>query len=262
MWNKKVFQVAIPTYNSAEHIARCLDSVNESLSKEKWHLVISDNGSTDDTLNIIKDNIKNLSCQTHLIFEHPKAKNSAQAKNRVLSVCGSLSGERPGILGIDPTNIMLPDRVKLYDKAKEELKSFVTVGSWRFSTEEEYKNGQYACKIIKDCIQDFEFTWDCTLIHANLIPKSANFFDEDLDLYEDIPRWAKSGLIPPQVKYVVDTRLGDVNHKITGYDTKYLDDGVDTQKAIQKVWDTIEEIETQKKAINLEPPPPEGDNKK
>ena len=117
MWEKKVFQVALPTHNNAKTIRACLKSVNKCLEKEQWHLVVGDNNSTDDTVNIIKDIIPELSCQTNLLLEFPDAINSATAKNRVLNVCGSFAQDRPCVLGMNPDGLMRPFRIKLYDKA-------------------------------------------------------------------------------------------------------------------------------------------------
>lgn len=58
MENNILLSICIPTYNGAERIAKCLDFVIESVGESKdVEIVVSDNGSTDNTQNVLKQYI-------------------------------------------------------------------------------------------------------------------------------------------------------------------------------------------------------------
>ena len=53
--NKSILlSVVIATFNGADHIERCLDSFTEqSISKDKFEVIVVDNNSTDNTIQIV-----------------------------------------------------------------------------------------------------------------------------------------------------------------------------------------------------------------
>lgn len=49
------FSIIIPNYNKEKYIAECLDSIfNQTISKDKYEVIVVDDGSTDNSLEIIK----------------------------------------------------------------------------------------------------------------------------------------------------------------------------------------------------------------
>ena len=197
MSDKKVFQVALPVHNSSKTVLRCLDSINGCLSGEEWHLVVGDNGSTDDTLKKIKDHVKNLSCESEVVMQYSEAKNDAEAKNRVLSICGAFSENRPYVLGMDASSVMLPARVRLIDHAVDmppmqssKCSMSPIVGPWRYSmSQKEYEQGKYQQKDIQNLELSLGFTWAATILPAAIIPQQGKLFKENLNCYEDIIYW-------------------------------------------------------------------------
>ena len=248
MWNNRVFQVAISTHNSMQTIERCLNSVNDSLKKENWHLVIGDDGSTDDTLIVMKELVKDLSCESNLILTYPKADNISIAKNRVLSVCGAHADERPAVLGMDADDVMLPDRVRLFDHAARSLDEVdLVVGPWKFSkNEDDYKKNISITQNIYSCYEKLEFGWWATLFHARLIPPNGNVFPEKYDFYSDIILWNKirhlnhrniqmqaaDNITEPVHHYILDP-----THSATKKDSEK------TNEQRKELWETVAKIE-------------------
>ncbi|MGP3262111.1 glycosyltransferase [Limosilactobacillus fermentum] len=47
--------VIVPTFNSSNYIIDLLHSINENFQKSKIEVVVVDDGSTDNTLNLVSD---------------------------------------------------------------------------------------------------------------------------------------------------------------------------------------------------------------
>lgn len=241
MWSQRIFQVAIPTDDSSKNIIRCLDSVNRCLSNEEWYLVVGDNSSTEDTIRKIKEHLPQLSCKGHFISKFQNLKNSAELKNKVLDLCGIFSDSRPAVLGMDPDDIMLPDRVKLFDYAKEKLLDIV-VGPWQYSlNEEELLHGIYKEKTINHCAQDLEFGWWATLFHARIIPGQGKLMQNDIDAHEDFVLWNELTHfnLPFKLSYAPD-HIKAVNHHIP----RKVPNAAEVYK---KVWEKVNDIRLQAK---------------
>ena len=59
--SNKIVSFIIPTYNAADTIVRCLDSIrNLSLDKEEYEIIVIDDYSTDETIRIVEDYAKSL----------------------------------------------------------------------------------------------------------------------------------------------------------------------------------------------------------
>ncbi len=72
--------VIVPTYNSAATIADLLDSFDRQQGFESWELVVADNGSTDDTLAILRSYQQQLPNLT--IVDASQKRGAAYARNR------------------------------------------------------------------------------------------------------------------------------------------------------------------------------------
>ena len=177
--NNRGIQVVISTNNSSNYIKRCFDSIVNSLQNEKWMLVLSDDGSNDDTyekvLDLSKDFIKK-------IVKNQKAKNVAQAKNRALQLTCEFKEEYPYIMMMDIDDEMLPDRVKLLDFLIEKNEKFV-VGNFYVTDSNKVR------EVNVDMLTMPKFGAWATVFHQSLIKENENFFDENFDLYEDIAKW-------------------------------------------------------------------------
>ena len=51
--------VIVPVYNGEKYIKRCLDSIVNQTMFKRLQVIVVDDGSTDDTLNILRDYEKN-----------------------------------------------------------------------------------------------------------------------------------------------------------------------------------------------------------
>ena len=50
------YSVIIPNYNKEKYVKECLDSIfNQTLSKDMYEVIVIDDGSTDNSLDIIKN---------------------------------------------------------------------------------------------------------------------------------------------------------------------------------------------------------------
>lgn len=70
---KPAISIVIPCFNEAENIGKCIDSVKMQQYNSQFEIIAVDNGSTDDTVKIIKDK--------GIILEHAERKGPAPAKN-------------------------------------------------------------------------------------------------------------------------------------------------------------------------------------
>jgi len=172
-------QVVITTNNASNYIKSCFDSIENSLKNEKWILILSDDGSEDDTfeavLNLSGGFIKK-------IVKYEKAKNVAQAKNRALQLTHEFKEEYPYIMMMDIDDKMLPDRVKLLDFLIEKKEKFA-VGNFYITDSHKVK------EIYVKMLTMPKFGVWATVFHQSLIKNDENFFDENFELYEDIAKW-------------------------------------------------------------------------
>ncbi len=80
--------VVIPTYNSAPLILRCLESLEQQTSrKAEFEVIVVDDGSTDDTVRVLQDYLRQTSLQLHVL--HPPHAGPAQARNHGIAVSQS-----------------------------------------------------------------------------------------------------------------------------------------------------------------------------
>jgi len=71
--------VVIPCFNAADTIAAQLEALNNQQCSEPWEIIIADNGSTDETSNIVKQYQQNL--PNLRIVDASATKGSAHARN-------------------------------------------------------------------------------------------------------------------------------------------------------------------------------------
>lgn len=114
----KAISIVMPTYNASKYVAEAIDSVLLQ-SFEDWELLIIDDGSTDNTKDIIRsytDSRIRLICNEH-------------------DFIGSLNlglQEASGkyIARMDADDIMHPDRLKIQYNIMEEESEITVCGSW------------------------------------------------------------------------------------------------------------------------------------
>jgi glycosyltransferase involved in cell wall biosynthesis len=123
--------ICIPTYNRADHLANCLNSIVicQAYSNLKFEVCISDNNSTDQTENVVRDASKILS-----IKYHKNSNNLGHARN-FLKVVSMAKGNFVWLLGDD--DLLLPYAIyelyKLIDN--NPFVDFFYVNSYHLTTE-------------------------------------------------------------------------------------------------------------------------------
>lgn len=183
-------QVVITTNNSSNYIKSCFDSIENSLKNEKWILILSDDGSEDDSF----EKVLNLSGNfVRKVVKNEKAKNVSQAKNRALKLTHEFKEEYPYIMMMDIDDEMLPDRVKLLDFLIEKKEKFA-VGNFYVTDSNKVR------EVYVNMLTMPKFGAWATVFHQSLIKNDENFFDENLELYGDIAKWWKIKLKQTDVK--------------------------------------------------------------
>ena len=108
------FTIIMPTYNDSESIIEALDSVVMQTYKN-WELLISDDGSTDDTREIIQQYLKKKKEKRIKYYYH----NNQDQLNAILNIFPYITGDYIYILHSDD---LLADKYVL-EKALKEFKS-------------------------------------------------------------------------------------------------------------------------------------------
>lgn len=105
--------VIIPVFNSEKYLVRCLDSVFNQVFSGKFEVIVVEDFSTDNSLQLLKNYKKNKP-ELRLV-EHKKNKTLAQARTSGLKIA---KGEY--IMHVDADDLLLPNSIhNLYNKCLE-----------------------------------------------------------------------------------------------------------------------------------------------
>ena len=85
MNNKPLVTAIIPTYNEAAHIADCLTSLLEQ-TYLRLEIIVVDDGSTDKTVNLVRDFIEVKKSKTHITLLTQKHLGPGAARNQAAAV--------------------------------------------------------------------------------------------------------------------------------------------------------------------------------
>ena len=81
----KIISVVIPVYNQEKYIERCLRSIiNQNIEKNLYEIVVVNDGSTDNTLKILKKY-----SDTIILINHENNKGLPSALNKGIQSCKS-----------------------------------------------------------------------------------------------------------------------------------------------------------------------------
>ena len=118
---KPLISVVIPAYNEEKYIDKCLESLkNQTFPKEKFEIIVVDNGSTDKTVKIAKK------YGVRVVYE--KRRGIAYARQR-----GLLSAKGEIVCGTDADTILPPNWLeKIYDKFRNDKKLVGLGGGFEF----------------------------------------------------------------------------------------------------------------------------------
>lgn len=184
------FQVIITAHNEEEYIIDCLESVEMAMRGENWVMHFGNDGSTDNTLSLVKNFKRKSSATEFHIYDFKKAKNVAGAKNRTIQNCKKYAKNYPAILLHDGDDKMALGRAKgLYnfaDNRGDVESSFIYLGDYVYCNN--IKN--YQDKITAEKAY-YKLSWGpwATMIHADFIPDDGELFYEGVSVHEDLVLW-------------------------------------------------------------------------
>ena len=182
-------QVVLSTHNSEKYLSRCFDSVEKSLRGHKWIFTLGDDGSSDNTLRIASEYSRRSSADYWNIKKFPKAKNVAQAKNRVLRMAKDYGKRYPIICFMDSDDEMLAERISFLLPEYRARESKFIVGDYII---EHYKGYTEYINVNEVNVRDhLRFGIWATLFDESIIPENSQFFDENLEVYSDFLKWWK-----------------------------------------------------------------------
>lgn len=187
------FSIITPTFNRAHTIERAIKSM-QNQTYDNWEMIIVDDGSADNTENIVEDYMK---IDNRVKYFKKENGGVGSARNFGFK---NISKDSEWIGFLDSDDIFVEDAL---EKMVKKIKEFPDIKHFAFSTI--YENGKKACKIPydnfigdyeivlgKDNLVEGEFN---ALLHRSIIEKGFRF-EESVNGYEWLfwLRIAKSGI--------------------------------------------------------------------
>ena len=184
--NPLAVSAIIPTYNRSHTISRAIKSVLSQTYKIH-EIIVVDNGSTDDTLKLIKKDFPNIVC-----IEEKKLGVSA-ARNTGISIVDEKS---EWIAFLDSDDEWCPRKIE------SQVAAILEQNQYRFVHTDEiwYRRGQFVNQmkkhkksggdIFQDCLQRCLVSPSSVMIRRDLL-NEVGLFDEDLAVCEDYDLWLR-----------------------------------------------------------------------
>jgi glycosyltransferase involved in cell wall biosynthesis len=176
----KLVSIIIPCYNASKWIAEAIDScLHQTYSNIE--IIVIDDGSKDDSLEIIK------SYSNNIIWRHIPHTGANHARNISLSIC---KGEYVQFLDAD--DYILPEKIKRQVDFLESTGADIVYGDWRHQYH--YSNGTYTQGDIKisgqqtDILESLLGTWwvaVAALLYRRKAIERSNGWDESFSTAQD-----------------------------------------------------------------------------
>lgn len=176
------FSIITPTFNRAHTIERAIKSM-QSQTYENWEMIIVDDGSTDNTVEILKSYLK--SDERIKYFKLDENGGVGKARNFGFK---NISNDTNWITFLDSDDILVDNAIELM---KNKIQQFPDVKYFSFSTQ--YENGKSGCKIKHDnLVGSYEIVLGKnndasgefhTVLHKDIIDDGFAF-DERINGYE------------------------------------------------------------------------------
>ncbi|RZK10223.1 MAG: glycosyltransferase, partial [Flavobacterium sp.] len=191
--------IIIPAYNAASTIEHTLNSIQVQTFKE-WEVVLIDDGSTDDTYNIVH---KYAAADERIKIYKQVNKGVSAARN-----VGIALAKHEWLLLLDSDDTIAPNHLRLLTKKLQAEKNLdAVVCGWRVTL----PNGGVGPDMFPPFEKDlfpFLTVYCCFAIHCCLFKKSllnnAGNFDESLNVCEDWDLWQRIARTGAQFGFVTE----------------------------------------------------------
>jgi glycosyltransferase involved in cell wall biosynthesis len=205
MSGNNLVSVIIPVYNGASLIRDTIESVRRQTYRN-WECIIVDDGSTDDTAPVVKENIAG---DDRFRYIHQPNGGLSAARNAGLERAG---GEY--IQFLDADDVLMPE--KLAEQLEMMSREAATVSYTDYRTgsgtdiyreESYYKPSQLQTA---DPLAELIIKWESTLIipphcwlfHASIFRDRGLRFDTSLPNHEDFDCWVNVFRLQPKIAYL------------------------------------------------------------
>ncbi len=183
--------IIIPTYNHAQYIIKAVESALNQRFEHDFQVIVVDDGSTDDTRNVLQPFMKKI------IYHYQENQGLSSARN-----AGIKLAHGDYLLFLDADDIIAEDMLRIMLKAMEDNHKFIaTVCKHKYFTET-----PDTCHEEQDLT--FQIIKHGDLLHHNLMPINSVLFKSEV--------FAKVGLFDPKLTSLEDwdfhlraTMIGD-----------------------------------------------------
>lgn len=220
--------IIIPAYNAAKWIEETLQSVRHQ-SCTNWECIIVNDGSTDETVSVVNNFIKEDS-RFHLIEQNNRG--LAATRNRGIEMAGG-----QWIQFLDADDILEKDKLLLQLKeAGGNTEHTVIYCDYRFGEQNDirkerpgylnckFKTANYFKELVLNWEKDLSIPCHCFLFSSDFFKKQGIRFDEKLLNHEDLDCWLSVFAAGPNVFFVdkVLCRYRMSNHSMSANMQKML----------------------------------------
>lgn len=158
--------VVMASHNSSRFVKRALRSIDVSMGNHPFALVVADDGSTDETIRIIRRHEGR--ARERIVVGFPKAGTVSEAKNRAVKLARPFFERYPWVFFMDDDDEMLPGRLALLARMVEQGQK-AGVGDWIFGDTGHLRTGDWS-------IHTGQFGPSKTVIHSSLISSTGDYF--------------------------------------------------------------------------------------
>lgn len=191
------YSIIVPTYNAEKFIIKCAESLKNQLFKDYEVLFIND-GSTDDTLNILNDYIKNNKLENFKIITK---KNGGVSSSRN---CGIKHAKGEFLLAVDSDDFVCEDFLTKIDAAINDKVDILIFSFYEYFNDD-FINKKIGINFVNDDIKKNAMIsapaqWN-KAIRRDLFLKNNISFPDGL-IYEDLGTIPKLYLLTDKIKFI------------------------------------------------------------
>ncbi len=182
-------QVVMTAHNASLWIMGCIGSIERSLAGFRWRLIITDDGSTDNTADLCEGHISG--ADSYTFQRHKKAANVDTAKNRAVRLALEHQQDYPVVCLMDADDEMRSSRVRHLLWQMRDGGHLAVFGDYqRYDvTGPEHVINIIGATEVSQVASDFG-PW-ATLFHASLIPEDGNLFWDNPFALGDCDLWLR-----------------------------------------------------------------------